>query len=394
MNIRDYVFINQLVLKFVGLYPISIVRYVICISCIMLIIIPQITMIYTNWNDLNIVMEIGSTLLTISLAMLKSAIWMFNRKNLELFIEFMLTDYWKIIEANVFEYLKKYALYAKTITKGYLISMCNALLFFFSLPIIEILITKHEDSDNFTMNFPFAASYPVAFYKFPLYEIAYASQILATSICCLVMLATDGLIATALLHTCGHFAVLRKNVKQLDSYIYRITRLKTNSKHINANLYEIKIQIIHVIKHHQVVLWFCDNMEKNFHLILFLQAMISSLLICFVGFQVSATLMEQSKMIKFASHLIVAFFQLLLFCFPGDMLIQESFSISTAVYSIQWSQLATFIKDEMCMIIVRSQRPSYITAGKLYIMHLENFTAILSTAFSYFMMLQSFNSES
>lgn len=59
MNIRDYVFINQLVLKFVGLYPISIVRYVICISCIMLIIIPQITMIYTNWNDLNIVMEIG-----------------------------------------------------------------------------------------------------------------------------------------------------------------------------------------------------------------------------------------------------------------------------------------------------------------------------------------------
>lgn len=43
--------------------------------------------------------------------MLKSAIWMFNRKNLELFIEFMLTDYWKIIEANVFEYLQKYALY-------------------------------------------------------------------------------------------------------------------------------------------------------------------------------------------------------------------------------------------------------------------------------------------
>lgn len=61
--------------------------------------------------------------------------------------------------------------YAKTITKGYLISMCNALLFFFSLPIIEILITKHEDSDNFTMNFPFAASYPMAFYKFPLYEV-------------------------------------------------------------------------------------------------------------------------------------------------------------------------------------------------------------------------------
>lgn len=28
------------------------------------------------------------------------------------------------------------------------------------------------------------------------------------------------------------------------------------------------------------------------------------------------------------------------------------------------------------MIILRSQRPSFITAGKLYIMHLENFTAV------------------
>lgn len=59
MNIRNYIFINQLVLKFVGFYPINILRYVICISCIMFIVIPQIIMIYINWNDLNIVMETG-----------------------------------------------------------------------------------------------------------------------------------------------------------------------------------------------------------------------------------------------------------------------------------------------------------------------------------------------
>lgn len=72
---------------------------------------------------------------------------------------------------------------------------------------------------------------------------------------------------------------------------------------------------------------------------------------------------------------------------------RQSFNISIAAYSMQWYQLPTFIKNEICMIILRSQRPSFITAGKLYIMHLENFTAILSTAFSYFMMLQSFNTE-
>lgn len=72
-----------------------------------------------------------------------------------------------------------------------------------------------------------------------------------------MMLAIDSLIATALLHTCGHFIVLKENLKNLDTYIYDLTKtnLKTNSKYINKNLYEIKTQIIYIIKHHQLVLW-------------------------------------------------------------------------------------------------------------------------------------------
>lgn len=71
-----------------------------------------------------------------------------------------------------------YFRYAKNITKGYFFSMCNALLFFFSLPIIETL-TKNENLNNFTIkNFPFAASYPITFYKFPFYEVFYFTFLL------------------------------------------------------------------------------------------------------------------------------------------------------------------------------------------------------------------------
>lgn len=47
-------------------------------------------------------------------------------------------------------------------------------------------------------------------------------QILATSISCFIILGIDGIIATALLHTCGHFAVVKKNLEQLDSHINRV----------------------------------------------------------------------------------------------------------------------------------------------------------------------------
>lgn len=65
-------------------------------------------------------------------------------------------------------YVKKGYLY----TKGYLFLICNSLMFFFSLPIIEILITVIEGTnDNSTKHFPFLALYPESYYSSPMYEV-------------------------------------------------------------------------------------------------------------------------------------------------------------------------------------------------------------------------------
>lgn len=57
MDINNYIFINRKVLKFVGLYPTSIVRYIICCVCMIVIVIPQGMQIYQNWQDLSTVLE-------------------------------------------------------------------------------------------------------------------------------------------------------------------------------------------------------------------------------------------------------------------------------------------------------------------------------------------------
>jgi len=57
MDINNYVFINRKVLKFVGLYPTNIVRYIMCCMCMIAILIPQGLQIYQNWRDLSIVLE-------------------------------------------------------------------------------------------------------------------------------------------------------------------------------------------------------------------------------------------------------------------------------------------------------------------------------------------------
>lgn len=65
-------------------------------------------------------------------------------------------------------------------------------------------------------------------------------------------------------------------------------------------------------------------MEQNFSVILLLQTLSSSLIICLVGLQVSNSgVTDANKSLKYLSYLIMALSQLLLFCFPGDELIYQ-----------------------------------------------------------------------
>lgn len=63
MDINNYVRINRKILKLVGLYPTSIVRYIVCCACMFTIIIPQAMQIFEDWQDLAVVLETRYTLI-------------------------------------------------------------------------------------------------------------------------------------------------------------------------------------------------------------------------------------------------------------------------------------------------------------------------------------------
>ncbi|KAI4487090.1 hypothetical protein M0802_012044 [Mischocyttarus mexicanus] len=394
MDIEYYVSINKKILRIVGLYPTNKVRSLFCILCMFLIGIPQIIQIYQDWNDLNIVLEVSSVLLMILLGISKALVCTINGTNLEILINFLLTEFWQSAISNTsYRNLETYAMKAKNITKGYLFLIFNSLIIFFTLPLIDIFILKYKGIlSNDSNNFPFMALYPDSFYEFPLYEITYTSQLIATIVCGLLLLATDTLIATAIVHTCGHFVTLQKNLNNLNKSCKMAYQLRYQEKRSEKIIRRIKYQLIKNIKYHHIILRFCDIMENNFNLMLLLQTISSSLIICLVGLQVSISgLTDGTKSMKYFSYLVMALFQLLLFCFPGDQLIYQSSMVSKTVYSIKWYQTSVPIKYEICMMILRSQKPCCITAGKIYVMHLENFNAILNTSLSYFMVLKNLN---
>jgi len=65
--------------------------------------------------------------------------------------------------------------------------------------------------------------------------------------------------------------------------------------------------------------------------------------------------------------------------------------IYKTVYTIAWYELPVSFKTEICLLMLRSQKSSKITAGKFYVMHLENFNAVRNYHFLYHKMYKKYS---
>ncbi|XP_033225851.1 uncharacterized protein LOC117178532 [Belonocnema kinseyi] len=125
-------------------------------------------------------------------------------------------------------------------------------------------------------------------------------------------------------------------------------------------------------------------LNEIFNNISLCQLIMSCLAICTAGFQLIITLNKNTTdvqgIIFNTSFLIIALFQILLYCWPSNELMIQSLEVGNAAYQSLWTNLPHSSGKEIKLLILRSQRPMHITAGKMYILSLERFIAILKTS--------------
>ncbi|XP_046425370.1 odorant receptor 13a-like isoform X1 [Neodiprion fabricii] len=388
MDVTSYVSLNRVILKLTGLHPKSLPRTLTVAFFMLLIVVPQIQQIYYSSN-LNIILETSSVLLTIILALLKMIVWTSRRREIDDLITFMFGEYWNIAkqrsETGASCFLG-YASFAKKFTRCYGFLVFNALLVFYTSPLVQIYILDTEDSSNGTRPLFFPGIYPEGWTEPPFYQLALLSQVVATITCATVILAIDTLIASTLFHTSGHFRILQINLQRLGDDTIDMIDKRKNAESLTITARQ---KLATCIKHHQIILRFSKNVDHLFSPIMLCQVLASNLIICLVGLQVTLTPTDRSKGAKYFSYLMMALFQLILFCFPGDGLISQSLAVSDAAYATKWFKLSKRLKTDVRLIILRGQKPAKITAGKFNVMCLEHLATVLSASMSYFTVLRS-----
>ncbi|XP_018360005.1 PREDICTED: odorant receptor 4-like [Trachymyrmex cornetzi] len=93
--------------------------------------------------------------------------------------------------------------------------------------------------------------------------------------------------------------------------------------------------------------------------------------------------------IKYVLYVLGQLFHLFCLCFEGQKLIEHSIQTCDKIYSSTWYEVSMRSQKLIVMVMMKSVRPSFLSAGKIYIFSLESFTTVLQTSMSYFTVLAS-----
>uniref|UniRef100_A0A7G3AA13 Odorant receptor n=1 Tax=Lutzomyia longipalpis TaxID=7200 RepID=A0A7G3AA13_LUTLO len=193
--------------------------------------------------------------------------------------------------------------------------------------------------------------------------------------------AMIGILGTDLFFGC-FITQLSMQFKTLAKHLAIITTPRRAKRLRNARLKE-------AIERHIILIDLCAEMESIYNFSILCNFVLSSLMICLVGFQATNPDVHFDIWFKYIVFLICALWQVFCLCYYGNVLQESSQSISSGAFSSQWYREDAKYQKCILLMIMRAQKPLSLTAGKFSVVSLRSFTAILSTAFSYFTLLRS-----
>ncbi|KAK7792724.1 hypothetical protein R5R35_003738 [Gryllus longicercus] len=150
-------------------------------------------------------------------------------------------------------------------------------------------------------------------------------------------------------------------------------------------------QLLQCIKHHNSIIKFAQELEEVISPVMFFQFIATALEICFAGFQAKLVSDWGPNFFKCVMYTLANILQTFCYCRFGEGIINESNNFALAVYNNRWYEESTKFKFSVKMVLMRSQKPLQLVAGKFYTVSLESFARLLNMSYSFLTILQQVN---
>ncbi|XP_011298812.1 odorant receptor 85f isoform X2 [Fopius arisanus] len=232
------------------------------------------------------------------------------------------------------------------------------------------------NSSNVIKNFPLQTACtfdPITTSKF--YYLIFGLQMYQLVTTCLGNCGNDVFFFGMSMHTCGQLEILQNDLTDIE-----IEKEESN------NWRKLK----GMVKRHVHLIELVDKLEGTFNMIILAQLIMSAVLICIMGLQVIIALKTGDMFAAVKANIVLSSLmsQLFLYSYGGDCLTTQNASVALAVDKSPWYKASAVTMKNVAFIMMRANKPIYVTAGKFFDMTLSTFMEILKASVSYMSVLR------
>ncbi|XP_011173573.2 odorant receptor 43a [Solenopsis invicta] len=376
--------INQTCLKLMGLWPdselsrrqkfVTDVRAIIFFTIMMCVaVIPGLMAFVRVWGNMMAMVDNMQISLPFSATTLKFIIMWLHKKELEPLTKMIIEDWLRPKPKKERNIMIKHARIARIIIMFGCIMMTLACFILIIPPLFGASLRYLTNLTDPGRPFLVQTYYLNDFFSTdsPYYEIVFAAQATSIIMAAISYTGIDTFLSLLVFHICAQLEILKGRFLNLNSFKDFNTGLAIN------------------IENHLRLIRSVDVIENTFNSMLLTLLVFFGMLFCVQGFLIVSIIDGTTTNVSFwricwlVSILINTGNHMCLYCVVGEILIAKAEAVYSAVYNYTWYLRPPKEARDLMMIMIRAEKPLYITAGRMFPMTMSMFCSLIKTSAGY-----------
>ncbi|XP_071626206.1 odorant receptor 13a-like isoform X2 [Temnothorax longispinosus] len=219
---------------------------------------------------------------------------------------------------------------------------------------------------------------PLATYHFydtdksPQYEMTFLIHTISILLATTIYMSIDIFLVLIILHTCGQLEIFRCRLVSL-------VVCKNFNKVLN-----------NIIATHVRLIRFAENIDNMYSLMMLIMILYFGIVFCLNGFLLTVFLINKktdkvavTEMYYTTIFLISLLMNTFLYCGAGELITEQSNSVHRALCDLEWYKLESRKARNLILLMIRTNHPFRVTAGKVIPLTLATFCSLLKTSSGY-----------
>ncbi|KAL6259120.1 hypothetical protein P5V15_009042 [Pogonomyrmex californicus] len=222
---------------------------------------------------------------------------------------------------------------------------------------------------------------PAYFFSFdiqvsPFYELVFAIQFLSGIVTYSITIALCGLAAVFVMHACGQLKILVDLMRNLVEDQWEEKE-------------DVDRKLARMVEHQIRIRSFLQLVENTLQQACLIELLGCTMIVCLLGYFIIME-WENSNAVAMCSYFITVtslMINMFMFCYTGEQLSVQAERVASASCELEWYRLPDKKARGIVLVIIMSNLPTKVTAGKIMELSFKTYGDVVKTAVTYFNML-------